>query len=184
MILSFFLIVYFNILFIQANRNNDSVDLSSLIESIGTKQFFNCDIGDGVRVELVTMLRSLNQNMMIASRLGNKSPYKQYFENNDVSFFTGKSGKVLFPTKYNHVLHMHNSPNKNLYEDDIIKIFTHYQNDDSLSSSDAVICSYPFSMCEGFMAFNKSIIWIASHRLLLPPHYHHDYYYYYYHHQV
>jgi hypothetical protein len=164
MILMLLFLVY-SLLLIQAYNNNSHVSTKSshsLIDTIGIKQFFNCDIGDGIRVEIVSMLRSLDQSIMVAGGKGNKSPYKEYFENNN-----GIHGNVKFPSKYNHNLFMHNSPNKNLYEDDIKKMFQFYKADDSLSSSDAIICSHPFSMCEAFMPYNRTIIWIASHRYSL-----------------
>ena len=70
MILTLLLLVY-SMLLIHANNSHnitiqsESNSLLSLIDSIGTKQFFNCDIGDGVRVEILTMLRSLGQNVMV-----------------------------------------------------------------------------------------------------------------------
>ena len=172
MLLIFSLIYY--LLLNQANakmniNESESISLSTLIDSIGTKQFYNCDLGDGIRIEILTMLRSLNQNVLVAGSKGNRSPYKQYFDdsNNGIQFYTGKKGKVLYPTNYNHIIHMHHSPNKNLYEDDIKKMFEFYQTDDSLSSSDAIVCSNPLSMCEAFLPYNKTIIWIASHRYSL-----------------
>ena len=34
-------------------------------------------------------------------------------------------------------------------------------------NTDAFICSYPLSFCEAYMPYNKTIIWIASHRYSL-----------------
>ena len=147
-----------------------SSSLSSLIESIGIKQFYNSDLGDGIRIELVTILRSLNQHILVAGSKGDRSPYKQYFDiNNDNKkiYYTGYNGKILYPQKYNHIIHMHNSPNKKLYEEDIKTMFNFYKNDHMLFNTDAFICSYPLSFCEAYMPYNKTIIWIASHRYSL-----------------
>ena len=42
--------------------------------------------------------------------------------------------------------------------------FEYYKNDEKIAQTDAFICSFPASMCELWMPFNKTIVFLPAHR--------------------
>ena len=116
--------------------------------------FWTSDLHDGCRIDTPTVLASLGHNVTV-SGLKTSSPYPSVFKMKGISQYLKRSkviGKQLQSSK------------TVLSEKMIQDNFEFYKNNNHILSTDAFICSYPASMCELWMPFNKSIIFLPAHR--------------------
>jgi hypothetical protein len=61
----------------------------------------------------------------------------------------------------------HTWHNNALTEEDVRGHFEYYRNDADIARVDAFYCLFPMAMCEAWLPFNKTIIYIAGHRFSL-----------------
>ena len=127
------------------------------VSFISCLQFWEPSLHDGSRAEITSILKHLNQTVVIGGSRGSNGPHEHIYEGN----------LVLFPSKHHHIIQSHISKNQDVSEDAIISLFEHYVNESIIHNTDIFVCSYPTSFCEAFMPYNRSIFWFASHRFSL-----------------
>ena len=131
--------------------------------------FGNGDVHDGPRIDISSTLLKLDQNFVqLGPELWRSNPAVwskrgRNLKNNhpvvaNMSGMTFYQEHVSSPLeKYiDHFTPMHPSWPKLNAE--------FYQNDSTVMNIDAFICTFPASMCQLWMPFNKSIIFLPAHR--------------------
>ena len=116
--------------------------------------FWTSDLHDGCRVDTPTVLASLGHKVVI-SGMKSTSAYPFVFIRNGISQYLHRS--TIISTEYR-------SRNTELTETMVERNFEFYKNDKYVESIDAFICSFPASMCELWMPFNKTIVFLPAHR--------------------
>ena len=115
--------------------------------------FWNSDRHDGSRIDMPVLLSSLGHKVTIAGKKQNKSAYSFVFERPGIKVYHNLSDVIL-----------KNYRPPRLTEDMIKENFEYYKTNREIASTDVFMCSYPPSMCEMWMPFNKTIAVIPSHR--------------------
>ena len=76
--------------------------------------------------------------------------------------------RQLFPTRALHPLTARiKSYNDEPTESEEMSFFDYYKNDELMRRTNMFACAFPSSLCETFMPFNRSIIFMPSHRIFL-----------------
>lgn len=126
---------------------------------IDSVTIFEPSIFDGSKIEVLTVLRHLNATVVVGGgHRGGRSPHSHVYDNDK---------GIIFLSKVPPIAPSHTSSSHDLFEEDVKKIFEFYAKDPIMVETDAFICSFPTSFCEAYLAFNKSIIWLAAHRYSL-----------------
>ncbi len=119
-------------------------------------RFWTADLHDGSRMTVPTILATQNHEVYLA---GSKVsvPHKNVLSdsNNKISIFKSISDVV----KKQYLTHT-----TRLTEDMIKRNFEFHKSQKEISNTDAFFCMFPPSMCEMWMPFNKSIIFLPAHR--------------------
>ena len=117
--------------------------------------FWTSDLHDGTRIDMTSALSSMGHKVLVAGHKGYNSPYPYVFNMPGVSVYTRLSGPIAGQ------LHTHTTP----LDENTIKVnFEFYKGDETIFTTDAFFCSFPASMCELWMPFNKSIVYLPAHR--------------------
>ena len=116
--------------------------------------FWTSDLHDGCRIDTPTVLASLGHNVTV-SGFKTGGPYPSVFKMKGISEYLERSKVIV--EQYTKV-------NTELSEKMIKENFEFYKNNEHILSTDAFICSFPASMCELWMPFNKSIVFLPAHR--------------------
>ena len=115
---------------------------------------------DGCRVDTATLLQGLNQTVVIADHVGRKNPYIEAFTRPNIIFLKEKHQLA-------RLMQTHRSHSDRLTENDAQEFFKYYFNDSTMLSINAFVCSFPMSLCEVYLPFNRTIIWLPAHRFTL-----------------
>ena len=67
-------------------------------------------------------------------------------------------------TKLSSTISKYISHSTRLTETMVKENFEYYKNDKEIAETDAFVCSFPASMCELWMPFNKTIVFLPAHR--------------------
>ena len=117
--------------------------------------FWTSDLHDGTRIDMTSALSYMGHNVRVAGHKGNNSPYPYVFSMPGVSVYTRLSAPIA------RQLTTHTTP----LDENTIKVnFEYYKRDKTIAATDAFFCSFPASMCELWMPFNKSIVYLPAHR--------------------
>ena len=117
--------------------------------------FWTSDLHDGTRIDMTSALSSMGHNVIVAGLKGYRSPYPYVFNMTGVNVYTRLSVPI---TEH---LQRHSTP----LDEDTIKVnFEFYKSDSTIAATDAFFCSFPASMCEMWMPFNKTIVYLPAHR--------------------
>jgi hypothetical protein len=119
------------------------------------RTFWTSDLHDGTRIDLPSVLAYMGHTVIVAGRKGNLTPYPEVFE---------RRGFEIYITSLSPVIKEYKSHSTKLTEAMIRSNFEYYKNDSKIKETDAFICSFPASMCEMWMPFNKTIIFAPAHR--------------------
>lgn len=141
-----------------ATRNTPEYDSTTCHrDSSDSFTFWTSDIHFGSRLDQTSVLGSLGNKVLIT--IG-----KRYARN---PFVWKMSGMNLYERVSNVIKKQFarvESMNNRLTEQMIIDDFKFYKNDPVMASVDAFICLFQPGMCEMWMPFNKSIVFIPAHR--------------------
>lgn len=117
--------------------------------------FWTSDLHDGTRVDMTSALSNMGHKVVVAGHKGRRSSYPYVFDMTGVSVYTTLSVPIA------QQLLTHST---SLDESMIKANFEFYKRDPTISAADAFFCSFPSSMCELWMPFNKSIVYLPAHR--------------------
>ena len=116
-------------------------------------KFWTSDRHDGSRIDMPSVLASLGHEVIVAGNKENKSAYSYVFKRPGITVYRNISEVIR-----------RNSRPPQLTEVMIKKNFEYYKTNPKIASTDVFICSYPPSMCEMWMPFNKTLAIIPAHR--------------------
>ena len=116
--------------------------------------FWTSDLHDGSRLDLPSLLQSMGHKVVIAGIKQQASPFPYVFDRDGIEVY-----EKLSPTLKRYKAH-----SIALKEAEVKENFEFYKNDEKIASVDAFICSFPASMCELWLPFNKTIIYLPAHR--------------------
>ena len=118
--------------------------------------FWTSDLHDGCRIDTPSVLASLGHKVTV-SGLKDSGPYPSVFKMKGISQYLLNRSKVITKQYTTH--------STKLSEQMIKDNFELYKKNKHIQSTDAFICSFPASMCELWMPFNKTIVFLPAHRL-------------------
>ena len=131
-------------------HSNDLV--SEECTNLKRKTIWIPDWHDGDRIDISTTLVYLGHDPVLAGYKKNRSPFPKKLalarQAKRLSRFVQTVGVNI----------------ESISELQIKENYEFYKNDTDFTEVDAVICSFPSSMCEAFIPLNKSIIFNPAHR--------------------
>lgn len=130
------------------NLNWHSNDLvHEYCQNLDVKTVWIPDYHDGPRVDISSTLIHLGQKPILAGHKLTRSPYPETLK---LSKITTKLSSLILQHTQIHLNELGEKLTKENYE--------YYKNNEEFNQVDAVICSFPSSMCEGFMPLNQTLI--------------------------
>ena len=120
--------------------------------------FWNSDIHFASRLDQPTMLGELGQRVIIT--LGQKGGYRNPFVWTLKGIYKYNRISDVLGKYFNHVSHQ----NRRITEQMIQDNFEFYKNDPEIATVDAFLCLFQPGMCEMWMPFNKTTVFIPAHR--------------------
>jgi hypothetical protein len=146
--------------FIPQPKGPTVVNIQKSTQLSSSLTFWVINNHDGCRVDTTTLLQGLNQTIIIADHVGRRSPYIKAFTRPNILFLREKHQLA-------RLMETHRGHSDRLTEDDIRNFFSYYHKDPIMLSVNAFYCSFPMSLCEVYMPFNRTIIWLPAHRFTL-----------------
>ena len=134
----------------QSIKNDDES-----CETSRSLTFWTADLHDGTRMDMPSVLGSLGHKVILAGHKGSHMPYPVMEQVKGISVY----GRLSDTIKKKYRKH-----STALTESMVEENFKFYKNNARISSADAFICSFPASMCEMWMPFNKTIVYAPAHR--------------------
>ena len=135
-------------------KRDSSKDEEKCKASRTSLTFLTIDLHDGTRMDMPSVLANLGHKVILAGPKGTYMPHPVIDQEEGISVYETLSDTVK---KYTSDL-------TQLTEVMVETNFQFYKNDSHISSVDAFICSSPASICELWMPFNKTIIFVPAHR--------------------
>jgi len=117
------------------------------------RRFWTSDLHDGTRLDTPTVLVHLKQKVVLAGSKGKKTNYPKTYLKPGLFFFDRLSDVVR---DYN----LQTNPTL----EDMESHIAHYQNMPAILNTDAFVCSFPAAMCQLWLPFNKSVVFLPAHR--------------------
>ena len=122
--------------------------------------FWTSDVHEGSLADMPSTLSTLGHKVIIAG-IQTKEPFPFVFDMKGISKYKQVSPAIK---KYNTT---HNKHTVQLTERMVKSNFEYYKSDPKIASTDAFMCQFPASMCEMWMPFNKTIVFLPCHRYSL-----------------
>ena len=116
--------------------------------------FGTSDLHSGPRTDLPSLLAHLGQKITLMGIKGKEKNYPEIYENDLVTVYMNNSPPLSSYKDHSH----------KLTSQDIKENSEFYKDDEILKNIDAFICTFPASMCQMWLALNKSIIFLPAHR--------------------
>ena len=121
-----------------------------------TVTFWTADLHDGTRIDVPSTLMSMGHHVLNMGHKKMQGPYPNVLR------------RMIQPTRpLSPVIEELTSHSSAISKTTTQAFFDYYQNDEDMLQTDAFICQFPVAFCELYMAFNRTIIMVASHRLFL-----------------
>ena len=130
----------------EANNGEDCISTKHF-------KFWTSDRHDGSRVDMPSFLSSVGHKVTLAGRKGDNGPYSSVFEKPGIKVYDRLSSVIS-----------ENDKPPELNEKMIKDNFEFYKTDREIATTDVFMCSYPPSLCEMWMPFNKTIAVIPANR--------------------
>jgi len=127
---------------------------------VGGRQltFWTSDLHDGCRADMTSLLTRNGHIVIPGGHKMQGGPHPQVWDHPNVQW----PERPLAP-----VITSHTWSSGYLSEAEIAETFNYYKDDPQMARVDAFVCMFPFSYCEVWMPFNKTIIFNAGHRFAL-----------------
>ena len=140
---------------VRANNHNEVCQVDSKTQSL---LFWTSDIHFATRLDYPSLLGDLGHKVLIA--IAKKKGYRNPFVWKMKGIHLYRKISDVIAT-YFYRLGCHN---QRITEKMVQDNFRFYRNDSEIASVDAFLCSYQPGMCEMWMPFNKTIVFIPAHR--------------------
>lgn len=116
------------------------------------------DLHDGVRADIASMFAHWGSTVILAGHKKKSGPYPEAFAH----------ANVILPLRpLSPVLEAHTTHSQYVSEQQVHDVFEYYKHDTQIANTDAFICSFPASVCEAWLPYNKTVIFLAAHRYAL-----------------
>ena len=142
------------------NRNAPEFDNTScqVDSTIGSLTFWTADFHFASQLDQPSLLGMLGHKVLvaIAQKTGFRNPF--VWKMKGMHLYDRVSGVIM---KYFHRLGCQNNP---ITEKMVMDNFEFYKNDSKFASVDAFLCQYQPGLCELWMPFNKTTVFIPAHR--------------------
>ena len=138
-----------------AAKKGDEEDVNTDVCKDTTLTFWTSDLHDGTRLDIPSALVSMGHKLILAGHKQASSPYPYVFQ---------RKGFTVYKHLSNVISKQYTRHSTRLTEKMVRDNFEFYKNDTQIASTDAFICMFPASMCEMWMPFNKTIIYLPAHR--------------------
>jgi hypothetical protein len=127
---------------------------------VGGRQltFWTADLHDGCRADITSLLTRNGHIVIPGGHKMQGGPHPQVWEHPNVQW----PERPLAP-----LITSHTWSSGYISEAEIAEMFAYYKDDPQMARVDAFVCMFPFSYCEAWMPFNKTIIFNAGHRFAL-----------------
>ena len=143
----------------------DEAAVQSYCKSVPSLKFVIADRHTGTRIDIPSVLSTVGQSVVVVNGKNIVNHHPNVFKLNGLSLYTKISpGLDQMDDRIVHSLVNQPKDYDILPEDLIRKNFDFYKDDKTISTADGFICSFPSSMCEIWMPFNKTIIINPGHR--------------------
>ena len=143
----------------------DEAAVQSYCKSIPSLKFVTADRHSGTRIDIPSVLSTVGQSVVVVDGRNSINRHPDVFKLNGLSLYTRISpGLVQLDDGLDNSLVNQPKDNDVIPEDLIRKNFDFYKDDETINTADGFICSFPSSMCEMWMPFNKTIIINPAHR--------------------
>lgn len=117
--------------------------------------FGNSDLHEGCRSYIASTISHVHQNIVLLGLKGNLKNYPH------INYMEG----VSTYTKMSYALRRYNDHSKELLPSWTKNNHKTFKNDKIVQNIDAFICTFPASMCQMWMAFEKAkIVFLPAHR--------------------
>ena len=136
-------------------KKEDKEDVNTDVCKDTTLTFWTSDLHDGTRLDIPSALVSMGHKVILAGHKQASSPYPSVFQ---------RKGFKEYKHLSDVVSRQYIRRSTRLTEKMVRDNFEFYKNDTQIASTDAFICMFPASMCEMWMPFNKTIIYLPAHR--------------------
>jgi hypothetical protein len=132
--------------------------------------FWSSDLHEGLRVELPATLMAFKHKIIMAGKRDpdgakNPAPYSraasdapEVYHNPLLSMLPHRDISHLVNLMWDYSKLQHA-----LVEDQ----FHRYRQLDAMRRADAFVCAFPSAFCESYMPFNRSVVWLAAHRIAM-----------------
>lgn len=141
---------------------NARIDLDGVPEQcndLETNRLWLSDLHMGTRADLTSQLMNLDQHVFLT-----KLPGRGKDLNQALMLQSTSKGKVTFSHERSPVLRSTFERLGHVSEAQIQDMIDWYQDKESVWQMDAFVCAFPAALCEIWMPFNKSIVFIPAHR--------------------
>jgi hypothetical protein len=136
-----------------SNLNWHQNDLASeFCQNLKVKTIWIPDFHDGPRVDISSTLLHLGQTPILAGYKYNHSPYPHAIS------------LIKYMQNISNLMFNNDLRQDGISEQEIKENFNFYKNNKYFHQVDAIICSFPSSLCECFMPLNQTLIFNPAHR--------------------
>ena len=146
----------------------DEETVESYCKSAPSLKFVTGDRHTGTRIDIPSVLSTVGQSVFVINDryVQNQHPYA--FDLQGVNLYN-KISPGLDVVCSNEMVMLKKKPKDyNLINEDmILKNFEYYKNDETISTADGFLCSFPAAICEMWLPFNKTIVLHPAHRFNL-----------------
>ena len=136
----------------RTDREGEFLDVC---ETTASLTFWTSDLHDGTRLDIPSALASMGHSVILAGHKQAASPYPFVFQRKGFSVYKRLSQVISL---------QYRTHTTRLTEKMLKDNFEFYKNDPQIASTDAFMCMFPASMCEMWMPFNKTIVFLPAHR--------------------
>ena len=143
---------------LSADKDIDQQTVDATCKSIPSFTFLTPDRHPGCRIDMPSALSTIGQSVIIVDSQIVPKNNPHVYSMKGITLY-GRVSPALTNFDYSHDWNPQSIP-----ESMIRDIFEFYKNDDKFTSVDAFLCTFPASLCEVWMPFNKTIVFLPAHR--------------------
>jgi len=138
-----------------AKRKDQEGEHKDVCKTTTSLTFWTSDLHDGTRLDIPSALVHMGQKVIEAGHKQTTSPYQFVFQ---------RKGFTVYKRLSNVILHQYLAHSTRLTEKMLKDNYEFFKRDSQIASTDAFMCMFPASMCEMWMPFNKTIVFMPAHR--------------------
>ena len=143
---------------LSADKDVDERTVDATCKYIPSLTFLTPDRHPGCRIDMSSALSTIGQSVIIVDSEIVPKNNPHFYDMKGITLYDRVS-PALTSFDYSYGWNPRSIP-----ESMIRDIFEFYKNDEKFTSVDAFLCTFPSSLCEVWMPFNKTIVLVPAHR--------------------